>query len=193
MARRNPLAPVGLLVGVAFAFGLLAAWLAEPTLVVLADAGSTASDVSFIDDVVPTDAEMNLLALTNRDRANNGLAPVAFDQSLLAVARMRAAAQNLEGPMVHYNSAGQVAIVRLLAEAGVDYTMAGENLARGPSADPVVVRFVNDALMSSPSHRRNILEPTFNRLAVGEASLSSEAVAFAQVFRRAPDDAISDE
>jgi uncharacterized protein YkwD len=43
--------------------------------------------------------------------------------------------------------------------------------------------------MNSPTHRANILEPSFNRLAIGEAAPSSQRVAFAEIFRSAPEDA----
>jgi uncharacterized protein YkwD len=45
---------------------------------------------------------------------------------------------------------------------------------------------VEQALMRSPSHRQNILEPTFNRIAIGAATDSSGRVVFAQIFRAAP-------
>jgi uncharacterized protein YkwD len=127
--------------------------------------------------------------MTNSARATNGLAPVTFDQTMLRVARARAAAQIPDGPLSHYNTLGDLAFVGLLAEAGVEYTLAGENLARAAPADATVVAHLNDALMNSPTHRANILEPSFNRLAIGEAAPSIQRVAFAEIFRSVPEDA----
>jgi uncharacterized protein YkwD len=36
--------------------------------------------------------------------------------------------------------------------------------------------------MNSPTHRANILEPTFDRLAVGATTDSSGRIIFAQIF-----------
>jgi len=154
-----------------------------------AAAGNAGSQLALVSDAQPTDAEVALLALTNQERANNGLSPVTFDETMLRVARARAAAQIPDGPLSHYNSLGDLAFVGLLAEAGVTYSLAGENLARAAPADATVVAHLNDALMNSPTHRANILEPSFNRLAIGEAAPSIQRVAFAEIFRSAPDDA----
>jgi len=154
-----------------------------------AAAGNAGSALSMVSDGQPTDAEVALLALTNSARASNGLAPVTFDQTMLRVARARAAAQIPDGPLSHYNTLGDLAFVGLLAEAGVEYTLAGENLARAAPADATVVAHLNDALLNSPTHRANILEPSFNRLAIGEAAPTVQRVAFAEIFRSAPEDA----
>jgi uncharacterized protein YkwD len=154
-----------------------------------AAAGNAGSALSVVSDGQPTDAEVALLALTNSARASNGLAPVTFDQTMLRVARARAAAQIPDGPLSHYNSLGDLAFVGLLGEAGVEYTLAGENLARAAPADATVVAHLNDALLNSPTHRANILEPSFNRLAIGEAAPTVQRVAFAEIFRSAPEDA----
>jgi uncharacterized protein YkwD len=81
-------------------------------------------------DAVPTPPEQALLDLTNGDRARFDLPPLAFDAATLRVARIRAAAQIPDGPLSHYNSLGEVAFVGLLGDAGVAYSLAGENLAR---------------------------------------------------------------
>ena len=154
-----------------------------------AAAGNAGSQLALVSDGQPTDDEVALLALTNQARASNGLSPVTFDQTMLRVARARAAAQIPDGPLSHYNSLGDLAFVGLLAEAGVTYTLAGENLARAAPADPTVVAHLNDALLNSPTHRANILEPTFNRLAIGEAAPSIQRVTFAEIFRNVPDEA----
>jgi uncharacterized protein YkwD len=154
-----------------------------------AAAGSAGSALTQVSDAQPTDREVALLAMTNSARATNGLAPVTFDQTMLRVARARAAAQIPDGPLSHYNTLGDLAFVGLLAEAGVEYTLAGENLARAAPADATVVGHLNDALMNSPTHRANILEPSFNRLAIGEAAPSIQRVAFAEIFRSVPEDA----
>ena len=56
-----------------------------------------------------------------------------------------AAAQEAGSPLSHYNSLGELAVVPLLADAGLAYILAGENLARSSSQDATVVALLNDA------------------------------------------------
>lgn len=96
-------------------------------------AGSAGGVVPTIGDSTPTAAEQQLLDMTNADRAQNGLPPVAFDPC--------------------------------------------------SSQDPTTVAQLNNALMNSPTHRANILEPTFNLLAVGAAAGPDGRLALAEIFR----------
>ena len=146
-------------------------------------AGNAGGGLPSIGDTTLSTEEQALLDLTNTDRAAGGLPPVVFDSMSLQVARVRAAAQIPDGPLSHYNSLGEIAFVGLLADAGVPYMLAGENLARTSSQDAATVSRLNDALMNSPTHRANILEPGFNRLAVGAATAPDGRLAFAEIFR----------
>ncbi len=134
-------------------------------------------------DAAPTGEEQALLDLTNADRASNGLPPVEFDSATLWVARARAAAQIPSGPLSHYNSLGDLAFVGLLGDAAVPYALAGENLARATGIDSGVSTRLNEALMNSPLHRANILEPSFDKLSIGAASVAPDAIAVAEIFR----------
>ncbi len=53
----------------------------------------------------------------------------------------------------------------------------------GDNADLAMAERVEAALMDSPTHRDNILEPAFTRLAIGVAADASGRVALAQIFR----------
>jgi uncharacterized protein YkwD len=150
-------------------------------------AGNAGGPLAVVTDASLNTQEQALLDMTNADRAQNGLPPVAFDPASLQVARVRATAQIPDGPLSHYNNLGEIAFVGLLADAGVQYTLAGENLARAGGQEPTIVQRLNDALMNSPTHRANILEPSFNRLAVGAASGPDGRIAFAEIFRSSTD------
>ena len=134
----------------------------------------------------PHGRELALLDLANAERARHDLAPLEFDPPVLEIARVRAAAQLTDGPLSHDDGAGGLAFVGLLAESGLAYRLAGENLARWLADDPAAPERVQRALMDSPAHRKNILEPSFNRLAVGVAVGGAGRIAFAQIFRAAP-------
>ena len=131
-------------------------------------------------------SELRMVELTNADRARHGLAPAEFDSDLLDVARARAAAQVGRGALSHDDDAGPLAFARMMDERGVGYALCGENLARVPATEASVEHGAQEALMKSPAHRDNILEPAFNRLAVGSATDPSGRIVFAQVFRAAP-------
>ncbi len=146
-------------------------------------AGSSGNQLIALGDAPPTAEEQAMLDLTNADRASNGLPPLMFDTATLWVARARAAAQVPDGPLSHYNSLGDLAFVGLLGDAAVSYSLAGENLARAAGIDPGVPDRLNQALMNSPLHRANILEPSFDMLAIGAASISQNSVAYAEIFR----------
>jgi uncharacterized protein YkwD len=152
-----------------------------------AAAGNAAAPVAVVTGASLDVQEQALLDMTNADRSQNGLPPVTFDAASLPVARVRASAQISDGPLSHYNDLGEIAFVGLLADAGVQFTVAGENLARAVGQDQTVVGIVNDALMNSPPHRANILEPSYNHLAVGAATGPDGRLAFAEIFRSSDD------
>jgi uncharacterized protein YkwD len=49
-----------------------------------------------------------------------------------------------------------------MTESGVQYMLAGENLAYAPT-----VEIAHKGLMNSPGHRENILRPEFGRIGIG--------------------------
>jgi uncharacterized protein YkwD len=129
----------------------------------------------------PLATELYFLDLVNFDRASQDLDPLQFDPVLAAIARLRAESQ-FGGPLSHVDGLGQLAFVGLLSEAEVGYQLAGENLARASRDDSAVVPRLQQALMNSPTHRANILEPSFQRVGIGAAVGPSGQIAFAQVF-----------
>jgi uncharacterized protein YkwD len=128
-------------------------------------------------------AEQSLLDLTNADRIANGLDPLETDPDTLAIARQRAESQLGTPSLSHYDVTGQLIFAKLLGDANVGYQLAGENLARASVDDATVTQRVEQALMQSPTHRKNILERTFKRVAIGAATDSSGQITFAEVYR----------
>src|SRR5438105_1319840 len=100
-----------------------------------------------------TATELALLQLTNADRQANGLPALDFDPATLEIARARASTQLRLPSLSHLDGQGQLAFVQLLGQLGVDYRLAGENLARSTSTDQGLVARVEEALMHSPTHR----------------------------------------
>jgi len=132
-----------------------------------------------------TELEAELFAHTNADRIARGLEPLTWDPDLLDVARTRAATQVPLPSLSHNDATGQLAVGKLLASRQVTYQLAGENLARLPGAGESTASRAEVALMNSPLHRKNILEPRFNRLAIGAVTDPNGRVIYAQIFRAA--------
>lgn len=129
------------------------------------------------------DVKLSLVELTNGERTRHGLGRVEMDPALDEVAHARASSQLGSGPLSHYDAEGRLAFKGLMDNIGMEYLLAGENLARTPRTDQATPEAVIQALMLSPTHRRNILEPSFNRLAIGLATDPNGRVAIAQIFR----------
>jgi uncharacterized protein YkwD len=128
-------------------------------------------------------AEQALLDETNADRATNGLPALDFDAETIGIARARAASQLNVDNLTHYDANGELAFVHLLNDAHLGFQLAGENLARSSTTGQHTVDSIEQALMQSPLHRKNILEAQFNRVAIGAAIDASGRIAFAEIFR----------
>jgi len=127
--------------------------------------------------------EQTMLDLTNADRVANGLAPLDFDLETLGIARERAASQLGTATLTHYDANGDLVFVQLLADKQIGYQLAGENLARATDDGVSLPTRVEQALMTSPLHRRNILERTFTRVAIGSATDGEGQITFAELYR----------
>jgi uncharacterized protein YkwD len=170
------------LVGVIAAVSALLTVLLPAQPVVAMDASMAGpGEPSFI---LLVSAEQALIDLTNADRTANGVAPVQFDAATLVIARERAEMQLGKQSLNHYDNDGHLVFAQLLTQGNLPYGLAGENLARAASSDSDVTMRVEQALMQSPTHRKNILEAKFRKLAIGAATdTSTGQIAFAEVYR----------
>ena len=102
----------------------------------------------------PAADEAQFVALVNQARANVGVAPLAVDGQLTALARQHAQTMADAGTIFHANpiSAGVTA----------PWVKLGENVGTGPSAPPIMNAFIN-----SPKHYANIVDPAFTYIGVG--------------------------
>lgn len=102
--------------------------------------------------------EADLLPLTNRDRAANGLGTLTRNSCIDAVASNYAQQQARNGALVHNPAAG----------AGVTGCVPGaswgDNIGTASECDASVLE---DAWMASPSHRHNILTAGFTQVGFG--------------------------
>lgn len=123
------------------------------------------------------DLERQMLALVNRERRAAGLAALAFDEELTAVARRHSADMFARGYFAHVSPEGETPFDRIRA-AGVTYLTAGENLALAPT-----LAMAHEGLMRSPGHRANILRARFGRAGIGILDGGPRGLMVTQLFR----------
>ena len=122
--------------------------------------------------VVPADASLDVLraALSRRidaARRADGLPSLRRDAALDALAQAHATAMAARGRTAH--DVGDGAPAERLARAGVVARRIGENVARAPSLERA-----HRVLWDSPSHRGNILDPSFDALGLGVARAAGD-------------------
>lgn len=125
---------------------------------------------------VDQQSEQEMFALVNRERELAGAKPLIWDEKLAQVGRAHSRDMFERGYFSHYSPEGEDVGDRLLKN-GIDYSYAGENLALAPN-----VQRAYTGLMSSPGHKRNILDPAFGRIGIGDIDGGVYGKMFTQVF-----------
>src|SRR5699024_7205627 len=100
--------------------------------------------------------EQEVVNLTNEERENNGLEPLEIDKELSSVARKKSSDMQDDNYFDH-NSPTYGSAFDMMDQFRIDYTSAGENIAKGQRTPEEVV----DAWMNSEGHRENILNGSF--------------------------------
>lgn len=121
-------------------------------------------------------AENEMLKLVNQERKKRGIDELSLRTELLPVARSHANDMWVRGYFGHVSPEGENVGDRLEKE-GLDYQMAGENLALAPT-----VETAHTGLMNSEGHRENILDPDFKRVGIGVIDNGVYGKMFVQVF-----------
>lgn len=108
-------------------------------------------------------AEQTLFQLTNQSRAEHGLPPLAWDDSLARSARAHVNRMSREPGDVQHQYAGEPNLAARASQTGAQFSKISENIAavQGTAAD------IARAWMNSPGHRANILDPQLNAVGIG--------------------------
>lgn len=123
----------------------------------------------------PRDARA-LIGAINDERVRRGVDPLNRDARLAELASEHAVDMARHAYFGHDDPAGKTFIDRL-REARYPYRIAGENLALDQS-----VPAAHDALMNSPPHRENILDPRFKRIGVAAIAIGVREVLYVEEF-----------
>jgi uncharacterized protein YkwD len=101
-------------------------------------------------------AESELLDLANRSRRQASVPPLRMNPDLAKAARAHARLMIQQRQLSHQFD-GEPSLLKRLHATGVPLNSVGENVGYNASAEQVF-----DALMHSPPHRQNLLDPDFN-------------------------------
>lgn len=104
-----------------------------------------------------SEAERKLLEKANSERNRAGLPPLKMDAGLVRAARAHAAEMAAQNQLSHQFSGEPSLTDRIAAVSSLHLERAGENVATAPTVDQA-----HNALMASPPHRDNLLNPKFN-------------------------------
>lgn len=111
----------------------------------------------------PEQLEERLVDLLNHERLEKGLTDLTLDTTLRELARAHSRKMAAENKLSHqfpnYPPLNERAV-----DAGLFFSELGENVASG---EIFVMRFVHQALMDSPAHRKNILKSEYSKLGIG--------------------------
>lgn len=108
------------------------------------------------------DWAMQVLDLVNQERTRVGVAPLQWLDGAAEAAYLHSLDMDLRNFFSHTNP-DDIGPAQRLTNQGVEWTAAGENIARGyPTPGSVM-----SAWMDSSGHRANILSPYYTHLGVG--------------------------
>lgn len=136
--------------------------------------------------VYDTYAEQVILRLLNQDRQARGLGQLVMDERLRRAARKHTRWMVSRGEVEH-QFADEPKLSQRLGEVALRFDASGENVARTSGPERAHV-----ALMNSPGHRANILDPNFNSIGIGVIH-TQEGIYVTEDFARRLPDATVDE
>jgi uncharacterized protein YkwD len=126
----------------------------------------------------PKELERRIFQLTNDARRKNGLPSLDPDNDLAVKARGKSDDMLKKNYFSHTSPEGKTLKDRLLEEKPASFqtiSRIGENIYMGSRFDYSVdvktqARLIVDGWMTSPGHRRNILDPRYTHMGVGVAA-----------------------
>ena len=117
---------------------------------------------------IQTSSYTDMIRLINKDRATQGLKPLAENKLLNESARLKACDMKDKGYFEHVSPDGVEPWV-FMRKVGYEYFTAGENIAVSYDS----TKKLAEAYMKSPSHRDNILNPEYTEVGVAECGIYS--------------------
>lgn len=110
----------------------------------------------------PETAKSDVFNSVNNERAKNGLGSLERHSGLDTVAHDHSLDMQSMSNLSHTGSDGS-GVGERISRAGISYSTAGENVARGQTSAQQVM----NSWMDSPGHRANILNPAYTHIGIG--------------------------
>ena len=120
--------------------------------------------------------EKEVFDLINKQRVQNGLAPLKENSELQRVARIKAQ-DMVNNNYFSHTSPTYGSPFDMMKSFKISYNTAGENIAGNSSNSSAVT-----AWMNSPGHRANILNSSFNQTGIGVVTGSKYGKIYVQMF-----------
>lgn len=127
-----------------------------------------------------TSDEQQLLNLVNQARSQNNVPALKIDMQLTNVARVKSQ-DMIDNNYFSHNSPKYGSPFDMMKSFGTKYVQAGENIAGNQN-----VQNAHNALMNSPGHRKNILDPNFTHIGIGIKNGGPYGNMFTQMFISKP-------
>jgi uncharacterized protein YkwD len=124
--------------------------------------------------------EQECLTEVNRLREMRGLGRLDMSEELLEVARYYSRRMAEERFFSHTDPEGRTVRQRV-SDAGITWRVLGENLAYSNGYSNPVAASMN-GWMDSDSHRRNILDPSYRKTAIGAWISADGTIYFTEIF-----------
>ncbi len=131
--------------------------------------------------------ELDLITLTNRQRAKYGLVALRQDNDLMAIAHARAEVMASTDVMSHTEPDGQK-VFDHLNQAGLTWYSAGEIIAWNTYPSEYTTAEAIRAWMASPGHREIMISTGYNYVGFGAAVSATGKRYYAGLFVREPDE-----
>ncbi|MBA2316063.1 MAG: hypothetical protein H0V87_11800, partial [Chloroflexi bacterium] len=111
-------------------------------------------------------SEQQLIALTNRSRANAGLPALKVDSALTTIARWRSKDMITRNYFSH-DIPGGGQVFDELQRRGYCFKLAGENIGWNTYPDDAATQAIHQMFLDSPGHRANIMGKAWDHVGVG--------------------------
>lgn len=123
---------------------------------------STTADTNKTPTTAINTQATQVLALVNKERAKENLAPLKLNTALTKVAQLKSEDMKNKNYFNH-TSPTYGSPFAMMKQFGINYKYAGENIAKGQKTAEAVV----NAWMNSEGHRKNILNKNFTEMGLG--------------------------
>jgi uncharacterized YkwD family protein len=123
--------------------------------------------------------EQEVVRLVNVERQKQGLQPYKHNSQVSSIARRKSEDMRDKNYFSH-QSPTYGSPFEMLNQFGVEFTAAGENIAKGQKTAQAVM----NSWMNSPGHRKNILSEKFTEIGVGLAKNANGTTYWTQMFIR---------